>query len=68
MSQVPGGLVDVPASFSRRGGSSLGVVCITASAVEVGVVCMAVDCRCRSSFVCVAVSQVLDLFRASLVL
>jgi hypothetical protein len=32
-SQVLGGSVDVPASFSRRGGSSLGSVCVTVSAV-----------------------------------
>ena len=37
MSQVLGSSVDIPASFSRHGGSSLGVVCITASA-EVSVV------------------------------
>ena len=38
VSQVLGSSVDVPASFSRRGGSSLGAVCITASTVVVGVV------------------------------
>jgi hypothetical protein len=36
--QVLGSSVDVPASFSRRGGSSLGSVCVTVSAVVVGAV------------------------------
>ena len=38
VSQVLEVSVDVPASFSRRGGSSLGAVCITASTVVAGVV------------------------------
>jgi hypothetical protein len=50
--QVLGGSVDVPASFSRRGGSSLGSVCVTVSAVEVvlvgspasSVVCFPLHC------------------------
>jgi hypothetical protein len=37
-SQVLGGSVDVPASFSRRGHSSLDAVCVTASAIVVIVV------------------------------
>jgi hypothetical protein len=41
VSRVLGGSVDVPASLSGRGGSSLGAVCVTASAVEGGVVCVA---------------------------
>jgi hypothetical protein len=39
VSQVLGSSVDIPASFSRRGGSSLGTVCILASTMQVGVVC-----------------------------
>jgi hypothetical protein len=35
VSQVMGGSVDIPASFSRRGVPSLGAVCIAALAVEV---------------------------------
>jgi hypothetical protein len=35
VSQVLGGLVDIPASFSRHGVPSLGAVCIAALAVEV---------------------------------
>ena len=33
-----------------------------------GVVCVAVDCRCSSSFACVAISRVLDVFRVPLAL
>ena len=66
MSQVLGSSVDVPASFSRCGGMLVAVF-IAGLTVEVGVICIAVDCYCRLSFVYVAASQVLDLFRASLV-
>ena len=38
VSQVLGSLVDIPTSFSRHGGSSLGAICITASAEEVSIV------------------------------
>ena len=40
VSQLLGGLVDIPTSFSRRGGSLLGTVCITALIVPVRVVCV----------------------------
>ncbi|KAF8229499.1 hypothetical protein L208DRAFT_167730 [Tricholoma matsutake] len=43
--------VGVPASFSRRGGLSLGVVFVTASAVGV-VVWVVSDIHCRLSFAC----------------
>jgi hypothetical protein len=56
------GSVNVPASLSGRSGSSWDAVCVTALTVEVDVVCVAVDDRCGSSFVCVAVSWVLDFF------
>ena len=38
VSQMLGGSVDVPTSFSRCGSLSLGSVCVTVSAVEVGAV------------------------------
>jgi hypothetical protein len=38
--QVLGGSVDIPMSFSRRGGLSLGTVCITALIVLARVVCV----------------------------
>ena len=44
--QVLGGSVDIPMLFSRHSSLSLGTVCITALAVEVGVICVAVDCCC----------------------
>jgi hypothetical protein len=56
------GSVDIPASLSGRGGSSWDAVCITALTVEVDVICMAVDNRCGSLFVCVTISWVLDFF------
>jgi hypothetical protein len=43
VSQVLGSSVDIPASLSRRGGSSLGTVCITALVVLVRVVCVLVS-------------------------
>jgi hypothetical protein len=66
-SQVLGGSVDVPMSFSRCGHSSLGAICIMAFAVGVGIIWVAADCHCRSSFACVTVSQKLGLLRVSLV-
>ena len=43
VSQVQGGLVDVPTSLSGRSGSSSDAVCITALTVAVEVVCEAVS-------------------------
>lgn len=56
VSQVLGSLVDVPTSFSRRGGTSVAVC--TAASTEGGVVWVVVDCCCGPSFVCVAILQV----------
>ena len=60
--QVLGSSVDVPASFSRCSGSLLGAVWITALALDTGFVCVAVDCHCLSSSICVTVLWVLAFF------
>ena len=61
--QVLGGSVDIPTSFSSCGSLSLGTICIMALAVEVGVVCVAVDCHWGLSLsVCVAISWVVVFF------
>ena len=57
-SQVLGGSIDIPASFSRRSGSSPGTVCVTTSTVAVAlvgslhgsVVCFPLHCL-RLSFI-----------------
>ena len=64
--QVLGSSVDVPASFSRCSGSSLGAVWITVLALDTGFVCVAVDCRCPSSSICITISWVVVFFRVPL--
>jgi hypothetical protein len=65
---IDGGCAGVGGDVADSGGDddglgvlSWGAVCVTALAVEVGIVCTVADCRCRSSFACIAISRVLVL-------